>query len=316
MSAAPRQVIFGTGAIGLATLDALRRRGEDVRMVNRSGTAPVPDDVEVLGGDASDPAFATAAAKGAQVVYQTLNPPYHQWVELFPGLQASVLAAAQATGARLVSMENVYMYGRPNGQPLTETRPYAADTKKGTLRARMARDLLAAHQAGRVQVAIGRASDYFGPRGGAQSILGDRVIPAALAGRTATVIGDPDQPHTYTYIPDIGEGLAVLGEHPDAPGEVWHLPNDPQTRTTRQLVDTIYRLAGQPRTKLRGTPPLVLRAVGVVNPTVREILELQYEFQEPFIVDSTKIATRLDVHATPLDQALADTLATYRTNPN
>jgi nucleoside-diphosphate-sugar epimerase len=180
----------------------------------------------------------------------------------------------------------------------------------------MARDLLAAHQAGRVQVVIGRASDYFGPRGGAQSILGDRVIPAALAGKTATVIGDPDQPHTYTYIPDIGEGLAVLGEHPDAPGEVWHLPNDPQTRTTRQLVDTVYRLAGQPRTKLRGTPPLVLRAVGVVNPTVRELLELQYEFQEPFVVDSTKIATKLDVHATPLDQALADTLATYRTNPN
>jgi nucleoside-diphosphate-sugar epimerase len=307
----PRHVIFGTGAIGLATLDALRRRGEDVRVVNRSGTAPVPGDVEVLGGDASDPAFATAAANGARVVYQTLNPPYHQWVELFPGLQASVLAAAQAAGARLVSMENVYMYGRPNGQPLTETRPYAADTKKGTLRARMARDLLAAHEAGNVQVTIGRASDYFGPRGGAQSMLGDRVIPAALAGKTATVLGDPDQPHTYTYIPDIGEGLAALGEHPAAPGEVWHLPNDPDTRTTRQLVDTIYQLAGQPRTKLRSIPALLLRALGVFNPTVRELLELQYEFQEPFVVDSTKIATKLDVHATPLDQALADTVASY-----
>jgi nucleoside-diphosphate-sugar epimerase len=313
MNGTPQHVIFGTGAIGLATLDALRRRGETARLVNRSGTAPVPDDVEVLGGDASDPAFTTAAANGAQVVYQTLNPPYHQWVELFPALQASVLAAAQATGARLVSMENVYLYGPPAGQPLTETRPDTAQTKKGKLRARMARELLAAHEAGNVQVAIGRASDYFGPRGGAQSILGDRVIPAALAGKTATVIGDPDQPHTYTYISDIGEGLAVLGEHPDAPGEVWHLPNDPQTRTTRQLVDAIYRLAGQPRTKLRGTPPLLLRAVGVVNPTVREILELQYEFQEPFIVDSTKIAAKLDVHATPLDQALADTLSSYRT---
>jgi nucleoside-diphosphate-sugar epimerase len=225
-----------------------------VRVVNRSGTAPVPDGVEVLGGDASDPAFATAAAEGAQVVYQTLNPPYHQWVELFPGLQASVLAAAQASGARLVSMENVYMYGRPEGQPLTETHPYAAHTKKGKLRAGMARELLAAHEAGKVQVAIGRASDYFGPGGGAQSMLGDRVVPAALAGKTATVLGDPDQPHTYTYIPDIGEGLAVLGEHPDAPGEVWHLPNDPDTRTTRRLVDTIYRLAGQPKTKLRSTP--------------------------------------------------------------
>ena len=316
MTATPGHVIFGTGAIGLATLEALRRRGETVRLVNRSGNAPVPDDVEVVGGDASDPPFAAAAAHGAQVVYQTLNPPYHQWVELFPGLQASVLAAAQDTGARLVSMENVYMYGRPNGQPLTESHPYAAHTKKGKLRARMARDLLAAHEAGRVQVAIGRASDYFGPRGRAQSMLGDRVIPAALAGKTATVIGDPDQPHTYTYIPDIGEGLAVLGEHPDAPGEIWHLPNDPDTRTTRQLVEGIYQLAGQPRTKLRSTPALLLRAVGIVNPTVRELLELQYEFQEPFIVDSTKIAAKLEVHATPLDQALADTVAGYRTTTN
>jgi len=205
------------------------------------------------------------------------------------------------------------MYGRPNGQPLTETHPYAAHTKKGTLRARMARELQAAHEAGNVQVAIGRASDYFGPRGGAQSMLGDRVVPAALAGKTATVLGDPDQPHTYTYIPDIGEGLAVLGEHPDAPGEVWHLPNDPDTRTTRRLVDTIYRLAGQPKTKLRSTPALLLRALAVTNPTVRELLELQYEFQEPFIVDSTKIATELEVHATPLDQALVDTLSSYRT---
>ena len=194
MNAEPQHVIFGTGAIGLATLDALRRRGETARLVNRSGTAPVPDDIEVLGGDASDPAFTTAAARGARVVYQTLNPPYHQWAELFPALQAGVLAAAQASGARLVSMENVYMYGRPNGQPLTETRPYAAHTKKGTLRARMARELLAAHQAGNVQVVIGRASDYFGPRGGAQSMLGDRVIPAALAGKTATVLGDPTSP--------------------------------------------------------------------------------------------------------------------------
>jgi nucleoside-diphosphate-sugar epimerase len=315
MTAKPQHVIFGTGAIGLATLDALRRRGESVRLVNRSGTAPVPDDIEVLGGDASDPAFTTAAAQGAQVIYQTLNPPYHQWVELFPGLQASVLAAAQAAGARLVSMENVYMYGRPNGQPLTETHPYSADTKKGTLRARMARELLAAHAAGNVQVATGRASDYFGPRGGAQSMLGDRVIPAALNNKSATVLGDPDQPHTYTYLPDIGEGLAVLGEHPDAPGEVWHLPNDPHTQTTRQLVDTIYQLAGQPKTKLRSTPALLLRALAITNPTVRELLELQYEFQEPFIVDSTKIAAKLDVHATPLDQALADTVATYRTNP-
>ena len=169
MSRTARHVIFGTGAIGLATLDALLRRGETVRMVNRSGSAPVPDEVEVIGGDAADARFTIDVTRGAQVIYQTLNPPYSRWVEEFPALQAGVLAAAQAHGARLVSMENVYMYGRPAGRPLTETRDYAAHTKKGKLRAQMAAELLAAHQAGRVAVAIGRASDYFGPRGGAQS---------------------------------------------------------------------------------------------------------------------------------------------------
>src|SRR6201982_3222767 len=138
MNAGPQHVIFGTGDVGLATLDALRRRGETARLVNRSGTAPVPDDIEVLGGDASDPAFAPPAARAARVVSHTLTPPSHQWAELFPALQAGVLAAAQASGARLVSMENVYMYGRPDGQPLTQTRPYAARTRKRTLRARMA----------------------------------------------------------------------------------------------------------------------------------------------------------------------------------
>ena len=176
----------------------------------------------------------------------------------------------------------------------------------------MAQELLAAHQAGRVQVAIGRASDYFGPRGGAQSNLGDRLFPAALAGKSASVLGDPDQPHTYTYIPDIGEGLAVLGEHPDAPGTVWHLPNDPNTRTTRELVDVVYRLAGQPRTRVRQVPPVLLRLAALTNRTLRELLEMQYQFEEPFVVDSSKIINTLGVPATPIEQALADTLATYR----
>jgi nucleoside-diphosphate-sugar epimerase len=311
MSRSARHVIFGTGAIGLATLEALLRRGETVRMVNRSGSASAPEEAEVIGGDAADPRFTVDVTRGAQVIYQTLNPPYARWLEEFPALQAGVLAAAQTHRARLVSMENVYMYGRPAGRPLTETREYNAHTKKGKLRGRMATELLEAHHAGRVAVAIGRASDYFGPRGGAQSNLGDRLFSAALAGKTATVLGDPDQPHTYTYIPDIGEGLAVLGEHPDAPGQVWHLPNDPNTRTTRELCELVFEQAGASRARVRQVPPVLLRLTALTNRTVRELLEMQYQFAEPFIVDSSKIANALGVHATPVEQALADTLATY-----
>src|SRR5919205_1787711 len=149
MIASPRHVIFGTGAIGLAILDALHRRDETARLVNRSGHARVGDDVEVVGGDARDPAFTTEVTRGAAVVYQTLNPPYPEWTAQFPQLQAGVLAAAEAAGALLVSMENVYMYGRPGGHPLTEDRADDAHTTKGQLRGRMARDLLTAHDAGR-----------------------------------------------------------------------------------------------------------------------------------------------------------------------
>jgi nucleoside-diphosphate-sugar epimerase len=281
-------------------------------MINRRGSAAVPDGVEVIGGDASDPVFATEVTRGAAVIYQTLNPPYARWLEEFPGLQAGVLAAAETNRARLVSMENVYMYGRPNGQPLTERRACAAHTKKGRLRGQLARDLLAAHEAGRVEVAIGRASDYFGPRGGAQSNLGDRVVPAALTGSTAQVLGDPDQPHTYTYVPDIGEGLALLGEHRDAAGQVWHLPNDPDTLTTRQLVDLVYRIAGQPRARLRRIRPVILRTTALVNGTLRELLEMQYQFEEPFVVDSAKISTELGAGFTPVAQALTETVESYR----
>ena len=98
MTAGPRHVIFGTGAVGLAVLDALRRRGETARVVNRSGRARVPDDVEIVGGGARDSGFTIEVARGADVVYQTLNPPYPEWTAQFPPLQAGVLAAAEAAG--------------------------------------------------------------------------------------------------------------------------------------------------------------------------------------------------------------------------
>jgi nucleoside-diphosphate-sugar epimerase len=304
--------VFGTGAVGMAVMEALVRRGYRVRMVNRSGRASVPSGVEVVGGDASDSGFSRQAATGASVLYQCLNPPYHRWVELFPALQAGVLAAAEVTEAKLVVMENVYMYGRPQGRPLTEDRPYDAHTKKGRLRARMTHELLDAHRRG-VRVTIGRASDYFGPRGGAQSMLGDRVIPPALAGKPAQVLGNPDLPHTYTYLPDIGEALVVLGERDEALGQPWHLPN-PETLTTRQLVELIYQHAGHPP-KLRVAPKLLLRLMGLFNPTVRELVEMAYEFEGPFIVDSTKFQTQLGMTATPIQDAIAQTVEWYRRRP-
>jgi len=126
-----------------------------------------------------------------------------------------VLEGAAAAGAKLIAMENLYMYGPTDGRPLTEDLPYAASTRKGVVRARMSEELMEAHKSGRVQVAIGRASDFFGP-GALASAAGEQVFGRAVEDKSAQVAGDPDQPHTYTYALDIGRGLAILGEREEA----------------------------------------------------------------------------------------------------
>jgi hypothetical protein len=153
-------------------------------------------------------------------------------------LQRGVLAAAERTGALLVSLENLYGYGPAGGRPMTEDLPLAATTVKGRTRAAMTAELLAAAEAGRVRIAIGRASDFFGAGVTQGSTLGERVFGNALAGRRADFIGNPDLAHTYSYVPDIAVGLATLGTDPRAVGEVWHLPGPP-TVTTRALLDLV-----------------------------------------------------------------------------
>jgi nucleoside-diphosphate-sugar epimerase len=201
-------------------------------MVNRSGRANVPEGVEVVGGDAADSTFTREVSAGASVVYFALNPPYNKWPELFPRLQAGVLEGAVSARAKLVAVENLYMYGPTDGRPITEDLPYATNTRKGAVRARMSQELMEAHTSGRVRVAIGRASDFFGPRVLA-SAAGEQVFGRAVKGKSAQIVGDPDQPHTYTYAPDIGKGLVILGAREEALGRAWPCPAPRRSRRAR-----------------------------------------------------------------------------------
>jgi nucleoside-diphosphate-sugar epimerase len=306
------QVVFGTGAIGMAVIEHLAGQGQQVRAVNRSGQAEAPEGVEIVGGDASDPGFATSAAEGATVVYQCLNAPYDQWPELFPSLQAAVLAGAKSAGAKLVVLDNLYMYGPTDGAPITEDLPYAATGTKGRTRAKMAQDLLAADAAGDVRVAIGRASDYYGPRG-LLTAMGERVFYPALAGRKAQVVGDPDQPHTYSYVSDIAKGLVILGERPEADGEAWHLPNPP-TVTTRKFIEQIFAVTGK-EPRVSAMPKPLMSVVALFNKYVRELKEMMYEFEEPYVVDSDKFVKAFGDISTPHTESIPATVEWFRTNP-
>jgi nucleoside-diphosphate-sugar epimerase len=310
MSDARLHVVFGAGQVGRSLVDRLAAQGLDVRAVSRNRPAGLSDRVDWRSADASDPTAAAAAAHGAAVVYQCLNAPYTDWPARFPPLQRGVVSAAEQTGALLVSLENLYAYGPTAGKAMTEDLPLAATTVKGRTRAAMTEELLAAAKAGRVRIAIGRASDFFGAGVTTGTTLGDRVFANAIAGKRADFIGNPDLPHTYSYVPDIATGLATLGTDERAIGGVWHLPG-PETVTTRQLLDVLAGDVGHP-VGVRNLPKLAVRALGLFNPLLRELVEMSYEFDESFVLDTTKFQSTFGSSGTRLATAITATVDWYR----
>ena len=302
-------VVFGAGQVGRALAMRLAELGLTVRVVSRNRPSGLGDGIEWRPADATNPDSAAAAAADASVVYQCLNAPYTDWPKLFPPLQRGVMGAAERTGALLVSLENIYGYGPTAGAPMTEDLPLAATTVKGRTRAAMTEELLAASSAGRLRIAIGRASDFFGA-GVTESSLGERIFANAVAGKRADFIGNPDLPHTYSYVPDIANGLATLGTDERAVGGVWHLPG-PETVTTRQLLQLVSDNVGHP-VGVRSLPKLAVRMVGLFNPTIRELVEMSYEFDAPFVLDTTKYQSTFGTAATPLPTAIAATVAWYQ----
>lgn len=303
-----QHVIVGTGPLGVAVMEELLSRGKRVRMVNRSGNAQVPAGVEVVKGDATVRESIQAACENAAVIYHCAKAPYTKWPEKFPPITDGILGAAEATGAKLVYGDNLYMYGHTD-HVLTEDLPERAADRKGKIRAEMAQKLLAAHRGGKVRVAIGRASDFYGP-GVLESALGTRVFRAALEGKAASVLGDIDAPHTYIFIRDFAKGLVTLGEWEAALGQVWHIPGG-ETLTTREIVGLVYRFLGQ-SPKFRVPPKPLLAMVSWFSADMREIKEMMYMFERPFIVDHGKYEAAFGAKTTPHPEAIRETLEWFK----
>jgi nucleoside-diphosphate-sugar epimerase len=301
-------VVVGGGPLGSAVVRELCARNEPVRLVTRSGKAKVPEGVEVRAANMADPDSARSACERASVIYHCVGAPYPDWVKVLPSVMAGVIEAAGASGARVVYGDNLYAYG-PISTPITEDLPYAARGPKGRVRVRVAESLMKAHEAGRIRATVGRASDFYGPRV-LYSFLGRKVFSAALKGGVAAVVGDPDMPHTYSFVGDFGRGLVTLGERDEALGETWHVPNA-RTVTTRRFVEMIFHEAGT-RPRLRSAPRWLVTLGGLFSRDMREIKEMLYEFEHPFIVDHSKFERAFGADPLPHSEAIRRTLDWYR----
>jgi nucleoside-diphosphate-sugar epimerase len=307
-------VVFGTGAIGRVVAEKLVKRGESVRMVNRSGNMrEAPAGVEVVASDLYDPAKVRELTRGAKVVYQASQPQYHEWVTKFPLLQKSILDGLTGSDAKLVLVENVYMYGEMNDRAFAEDTPYRAHTRKGRVRGEISSAAFAAHKEGRVRVTAARGGNFFGPWG-TDSTMGERVFYPLLKGKSAQLIGRLDIPHTHTYVKDFGTALVTLGERDEADGQIWHVPNDQPKITQGELVRLFAEEAGvEPKMSTMGK--LMMSIGGLFIPEAKESVEMMYEFEKPFIINSSKFENAFGIKATPIRKAVQETVEWYKTHP-
>jgi hypothetical protein len=248
-----------------------------------------------------------------------MNPPYSAriWAELVPRYMDNLIAASSETGARLIVLNNLYMLGAPRGGTLNEDTPMNPSSRKGEIRARAADCLFETHRRGHVIATEGRASDFYGP-GGTQTGRGDFFWPRALSGKTAYSPFPLDAVHTYHYIPDVAAGLATLGcADASAYGQWWMLPCWP-AGTLRELVTRLASALGRTITVAQ-VPRWMVKTAAVAVPLMRELNEMMYQWDEPFVVDDSRFRARFQAVPADVGQAAIETVewAThhYGTNP-
>lgn len=302
-------VVTGAGPVGSTVAQQLADAGQRVRLLTRSGSGPAHPLVERRRVDVSRPDALTEALEGAVAVHHCIHGSAYDarvWRAELPQAERTVLEAAGRVGAVVVFPESLYSYGRVEGT-ITESTPRTATTGKLGVRT----ELLAQRDASTTPTVSVAASDFYGPVV-RNAHAGERLVPTVLAGRTMRVLGSPDQPHSFTYVPDLTAAMIAAAARPELWNSFLLAPTAPPV-TQRRLVELVAAAGGVPAPRTSSIPPWVLRASGVVSREMRELAETSYMFTDPFVMDSSASEARLGLSPTPLTDGLARTVAWWRT---
>lgn len=301
-------VVTGAGPVGTTIATQLADRGDRVRLLTRSGSGPDHPGVEKLRVDVSVPGALDPHLDGVSAVFHCTHGSAYAadaWRRELPATEAAVLDSAGRAGAVVVFPESLYAYGPVDG-PITETTPRDASTGKLGVRA----DLLRARDASPTATVSVAASDFFGPHV-LTAHAGERMAATILAGRRVRVMGSLDEPHSFTYVPDLAAAMIAAADDPALWNRVLHAPTGPAV-TQRQLVHALADAAGITDPTVGTLPGWALRAVGAVHRPTRELAEMLYQFERPFVLDSRHSEQLLGLTPTPLPDAAAATIAWWR----
>jgi nucleoside-diphosphate-sugar epimerase len=293
-------VVFGFGAAGRAVVQALLANGDAVRVAQRNRPADLPPGVGFIACDLLDPEAVRRAVEGAGQVVLAVGFPYDRrvWREVWPRTMTNLVEACAAAGARMVFVDNLYQLG-PQNAPRREDMPLSDRGAKPAILSEVTRTWQAAAKAGRVRVAALRCSDFYGP-GVPTSHIGATGFGALAQGKAAMLLAPPDTPHDFAYVPDIARAVLTLLDAPDdAYNQVWNMPCAP-TLTPRQILRLGAEAIGV-RLRVVAVPFPLMSILGLFAPFLREVADVGFTWDRPYVVDGSKFMRRFAFTPTPYE---------------
>jgi len=306
-------ILGAGGSIATELAKALKENYTDqIRLVSRKPER-VNESDEIFAADLLNRSEMQKAVEGSEVAYITIGFPYSYkiWQEKWPTLIKNAIAVCAKEGCKLVFFDNIYMYSKDALNGMTEEARIDPPSKKGKVRAEIAKMVMDAAHSGKIQALIARCADYYGPGIERNGILHETVIIPLKNGKKANWLGAADCKHSFTYTVDAGAATALLGNTDDAYGEVWHLPTASNPPTGKEWVEMVAKeLDVKP--EYRVASKFVVRILGLLVPIMREMVEMVYEYDRDYVFDSSKFENRFGFEPTPYQEGIKKTIKTEK----
>lgn len=294
-------ILGAGGAVANALTRELTNNNETIRLVSRK-------EIKATGNttwqkaDLLNQQDISAAVKGSDVVYLTAGLVYNKdiWRQQWPVIMQNVMNAVKDAGARLIFFDNIYMYGLVNG-PITEETPYKPVSLKGEIRAGIAEKLMSEVKAGNINATIARGADFYGVDN-RNAVLDLMVIEKFAKGQRAQWLGDVDKLHNYSYIPDMGKAMFLLGQKPESANQVWHMPTA-KPITGKELIELIARIYGV-APKFFTINKFMMQLVGLFERNTREMVEMYYQFDHDYNFNSDKFEKAFNFKPTAYEDGI------------
>lgn len=310
-----KQTILGSGgAIGIELAKALRTYTNDIRLASRHPKRVNPED-EIFQADLTDREQLFGAVENSEIVYVTVGFAYNikVWKREWPPFIKNVVDACIQNNSKLVFFDNVYAIGGDNVSHITENSPISPSSKKGEVRAQVDRLILESIEKKGLNAIIARSADFFSDVKG-NSMVMNLIYDNLAKGKKAQWLCDATKVHSMSYTPDLAAGTAILGNTPDAYNQIWNLPTDTEKITGAGWVNLFAAEMGTGN-EYQVLPNWLMKALGLFIPIMKELPEMNYQYDRDYFFDSSKFNNHFNYTPTTNANAVKETIARLKNNP-